>query len=290
MKKQTAAVLFILAVGTLAGCGSSGSGTASTTVSGTVADGYLANATVFLDKNGNYQLDAGEPSTTSDSNGAYSLTIAHADAGKHPVVACAIAGTTIDRDSNTAVANSYVLCAPAGTTEFISPMSTLVREKLAANPGMTMTEAMTQLRNQMNLPSDIDVMTDYVAGSQPGMNAAHYQKMHGVARQMVGLMAGQAAQVMTGSSVNANRYRGMMATINANMSGIAANVDQGLGMNSEFMTNMMSTMQSQMGEIPMTGGFMNYSAMFRNMTSNRYFWDHTPGTATPMTPMRGGMM
>jgi len=103
-------------------------------------------------------------------------------------------------------------------------------------------------------------------------------------------MAGEATQVMAGSSVNVNRYRTMMATINTNMSGIAANVQNGLGMDSTFMTTMRTAMQLQIGTTPTTGGFMNYSAMFRNMTSNRYFWHSASGTTTPMTPMRGGMM
>ena len=151
---------------------------------------------------------------------------------------------------------------------------------MAANPGMTMSVAMTQLRNQMNLPAGMNMMADYVAGAQAGINADQYRFMHTTAQQMAGLMAGQSALVMPGGSVNVNRYRGMMATINANMSGIAANVMDGQGMNSTFMNSMMSTMQTQMGSMPMTGGFVNYSAMFRNMTSNRYFWNTSSGTTT----------
>ena len=56
---------------TIAGVGTGGTGT----VSGKVADGYLVNANVFLDKNGNYVLDVGEPSAMTDINGAYSLNI-----------------------------------------------------------------------------------------------------------------------------------------------------------------------------------------------------------------------
>jgi hypothetical protein len=77
----------------------------------------------------------------------------------------------------------------------------------------------------------------------------------------------------------------MMGTINSNMSAIAFNT-----MNSSFMTSMMSQMQAQLGAMPMTGGFTNYSGMFRNMTSHRYFWNTTAGTTTPTTPMSGGMM
>lgn len=293
MQRQALAALFIMAACTIAGCGGSGSGSGSvtsTTISGKVADGYLSGAEVFLDKNGNYQWDGGEPKTTTDGNGAYSMTVPIADAAMYPMVARAIAGATIDRDTNTAVASSYVLCAPAGATGFISPISTLIREKMAANPSMHFTDAMTQLRNQMNLPAGIDVMADYVAGSQSGVNATHHQTMHTIARQMVALMAGQSPLVIPdGRSVNVNRYRGMLATINSNMSGIAANAENHLGMDSPFMTTMMTTMQAQMGAIT-TGGFMNYSAMFRNMTSNRYFWSTASGTTSPMTPMRGGMM
>ncbi|HEY5973660.1 MAG TPA: hypothetical protein VIU41_02865 [Geobacteraceae bacterium] len=293
MKKNILVVTLVLA-GTIAGCGGGGSSSSSapstTTISGTVADGYLAGAEVFLDKNGTYQWDGVEPRTITDANGAYSMTVSAADAANYPMVARVIAGTTIDKDTNTVVTNSYVMSAPAGAAGFISPMSTLIREKMAANPSMTLADAMTQLRNQMNLPAGMNMMADYVAGSQSGANAAQYQAMHTMAQQMAGLMAGEAGLVMSGSGVNVNRYRSMMGTINSNMSGIAANVMNGLGMNSTFMTSMMSSMQTQLGTVPMTGSFTNYSGMFRNMTSSRYFWSTSTGTTTPTTPMTGGMM
>lgn len=277
--------------GAVAGCGGgSGSSAPTATISGKVADGYLSGAEVFLDRNGSYQWDGDEPKTTTDAYGVYQMTVSAVDAASCPVVVRAIAGTTIDLDTNTVIPNSYVMSAPVGSTGFVSPMTTLIREKMAANPSMTLLEAMTQLRNQMNLPAGIDMMADYVAGSQSGASAAQYQIMHTAAQQMAGLMAGEAAQIMAGSSVNVNRYRTMIATINTNMSGIAANAQNGLGMDSTFMTTMRTAMQSQIGTTPTTGGFMNYSAMFRNMTSSRYFWHTASGTATPMTPMRGGMM
>lgn len=177
-------------------------------VSGKVADGYLVSAVVFLDRNGNYQLDAAEPTTTTDASGAYTLNVAAADIGKYPIVALAIKGQTVDKDTNQAVANSYLLSMPAsavsGTvnSNFISPMSTLIREKMTANPGMSMPDAMAQLRNQMNLSAGTDMMADYIAASQAGTNAAEYQTMHATARQMAGLMEGQASLVMNGNNVN----------------------------------------------------------------------------------------
>jgi hypothetical protein len=295
MKKQILTIAAVVTVGLIAGCGGGGSSTptSSTAVSGKVADGYLIGATVFLDRNGNYQMDAGEPSTTTDANGAYTLNVDPADMGKYPILAMAIKGQTIDKDTNQTVPNSYILSMPAAamsgtvSNNFISPMSTLIREKMAANPGMTLTDAMTQLRNQMNLPAGADMMSDFVAGSQTGMSAAQSQTMHTIAQQMAGLMSGQAPLVMNGSGVNQNRYRSMMAAINSNMSAIAANVINGQGMNSTFMTGMMSQMQAQLGAMPMGGGFANYSGMFRNMTSHSSFWSNT---GTPITPMSGSMM
>ena len=297
MKRQVLAALSIITVGLMAGCGGGGGSDSgvtatSTTINGKVADGYLSGAEVFLDKNGNYQWDGGETKAITDGNGAYHMTVPTADAAMYPMVARAIGGTTIDMDNpNMPITNSYVICAPAGYPEFISPMSTLIREKMLADPNMTLTEAMTQLRNQMNLPAGIDMMADYVAGSHSGVNETHHQTMHTTAQQMASLISGQSALVMPdGKNVIVNRYHSMMATINANMSGIAANVENHLDEHSTFMTTMMTTMKAQMGAISTTGGFMNYSSMFRNMTSSRYFWSTSSGTTTPMTPMSGGMM
>lgn len=279
--KKLISLLGLVAIGITTGCGGSGSTTQTTAVSGVVADGYLNGAEVFLDKNGNYQWDAGEPKTTTGPGGTYTLMVPAADAAKYPVVCRAIAGTTIDEDTGTTVSGSYVMSAPAGATDFVSPMSTLIREKMAANPGMTMTDAMTQLRNQLNMPTGVSMLGNYVAGSQGGANAAPYQAMRTTARQMAGLMAGQAALVMNGSSVNVNRYRGMMGTINTNMPAIYANATSGLGMNSPFMTSMQNLMQTQLAAMPMSGGFMNFSGMFRNMTSHQYFWNYSGGQMLP---------
>lgn len=295
MNKHIITLAAALSLGILAGCGGGGGSTqsTSTSVSGAVADGYLAGATVFMDKNSNYQLDAGEPMTTTNANGAYTLIINSANMGKYPIVAMAIKGQTIDKDTSQPVANSFMLSMPAtavsgtASSNFISPMSTLIREKMAANPGMALNDAMTQLRNQMNLPAGIDVMADYMAGTQSGANMAQYQTMHAIAQQMASLMAGQALLVMNGSGANQNRYRSMMGTINSNMPAIAANVTNGQGVSSTFMTNMMIQMQTQLGGMPINGGFTNYSGMFRNMTSHSSFWSNT---GTPMTPMGGSMM
>ena len=214
-------------VGSIAGVGTGGTGTTAKTVSGTVADGYLVNATVFLDKNGNYQLEAGEPSTTTDANGDYKLDIDPADLGKYPIVAHAVKGVTIDRDTNQAVTNSFVLSMSkdnvSGTVNnFISPLSSLLREMMETGDYTSMQHASDALRTRMGLPAGTDMMADYIA--------ANNTAMHYAAQNMATLMGNQMGYVMgmNGSTitVDVNRYRAMMETIFINMATVCAESNQ----------------------------------------------------------------
>lgn len=202
-----------------AGAGSGGTGVLAKQVSGTVADGYLVNATVFLDKNGNYQLDAGEPSATTDANGAYTLSVDPADVGKYPIVVLAIKGVTIDKDTNQALAGSYVLSLPkdsvSGTVSnnFISPITSLVREMMETGLYASMQQAMDALSTKMGLPAGTNMMADYIATNNTTMHAA--------AQNIATIMGNQMGQVLTTSgstiTVDVNRYRTMMGTIFSNM-------------------------------------------------------------------------
>lgn len=258
MKKHVLAVAALVAAGMLAGCGGgSSSPTATSTVSGKVADGYLVNATVFLDKNDNYRLDAGEPTATTDADGAYTLTVDPADLGQYPIVALAIQDVTIDKDTNLPVAHSYLLSLPkdsvSGTVQsnFISPLTTQIREMMETGEYATMQQAMDELRLKLNLP-DADLMGDYIAGQ----NSA----MHGTAQNMATLMGGQMSQVFgvggdTGT-VDVNRYRGMMGVMFSNMSSVRAS-------NSDAtMTELMTQMSTNLGSITIGEPFRNMSSYF----------------------------
>ena len=265
MKKRMATIAAALTVGLIAGCGGGGSTPAtSATVSGAVADGYLVGATVFLDKDGNYRLDAGEPTTTTDANGAYTLIVDPADVGNYPIVAMAIKGVTIDKDSNLPVQNSYILSMPkesvSGTvsSNFISPMSTQIRELMATDK-YTMQQAMDQLRAQLGLPVGVNMMADYM--TYP--NDANYRDMHIAAQNMASLMGSQMTQVLSTSgsttTVDVNRYRGMMGTIFSNMSSI-----RGSNSNSQSaMSNLMGTMMADLQNMTPGQPFRNMSTSFR---------------------------
>lgn len=246
---------------TSAGVGTGGTGT-TTTLVGKVADGYLVNVSVFLDKNGNYQLDAGEPSATTDASGAYKLTVDTADVGQYPIVALAIKGIAIDKDTNLPVANSYVLSMPkesvSGTisTNFISPLSSQLREIMETGLFSTLPQASDALRTKIGLPAGTDMMADYVAANNAGM--------HATAQNIALLMGNQMGNVLNtnGSvtTVDVNRYRGMMGTIFSNMSSIrGANSQTGI-------TNLNGIMTTILPNMPPTNAgqpFHNMSTSFR---------------------------
>jgi hypothetical protein len=267
MKTKFLAILTIIAAGIIAGCGSSGSSTPAssptTSISGKVADGYLVGATVFLDKNGNYQMDAGEPSATTDANGAYSLNIDAADVGKYPIVALALAGQTYDLDdlTHTKLSKSYLLSIPAtavsGTvsSNFISPMSSQLREMMETGKYATIQDAMSALRTQLGMPG-IDMLTDYMA--------ANNVTMHAAAQNMASLMGSQMPQVFhtngSTTTVDVNRYRGMMGTVFSNMSSIRGQNGQ------TAMANLNGTMTTLLTNMPMMSAgqpFQNMSTAFR---------------------------
>jgi len=212
---------------TTAGVGSGGTGTLAK-ISGTVADGYLVNATIFLDRNSNYQLDAGEPSTKSAENGVYTLDVEPADVGMYHIVALVIKGVTIDKDTNLAVANSYVLSLHkeyvngSVSSNFISPISSQLRELMETGRYSSIQQAADTLRTEMGLLAGTDMSADFIA--------TDHAEMHYAAQSMATLMGNQMAHVMgmNGSTitVDVNRYRAMMETIFSNMSTVSAENNQ----------------------------------------------------------------
>ena len=264
----------------IAGCGpSAGVGTGGTgSILGYVADGYLVNATVFLDKNGNYQWDAGEPSTTTDTNGAYKLNVDSADIGKYPIVALAIKGVTIDKDTNQTVANSYVLSMPkegvSGTisNNFISPITSQLREMLETGLYANMQHATDTLRTKMALPAGTDMMSDFVATSN---NA-----MHAIAQNMANLMGSQMVNVISSSgsstSVDVNRYRTMMGTIFSNMSSVkGGNAQTAVAAVGKTMTAVLTSMPSMGAGQP----YKNMSTAFRGIMRGGNVINSNPPTS-----------
>lgn len=136
--------------------------TASVTLSGTVADGYLVGAKVCLDVNYNDACDADEPYVLTDSNGRYTFTLKEMAATELPIVVEADE-TTIDLDTNTSIGEKWHFKAVAGNGNFISPLSTLVAHDMELNPLLTIEQAMLNLQTELGL--DINSSVDYIANN-----------------------------------------------------------------------------------------------------------------------------
>lgn len=107
--------------------------TVTPTVSGVVVGaGYYQNAKVCLDANNNGRCDAGEVSTTSDSQGHYTLPGSGAVAAQ-----ITTASTLFDPVTNTssAVTRALTLRAPAQVNAVLSPLSTELQAAIDANGG-----------------------------------------------------------------------------------------------------------------------------------------------------------
>lgn len=146
--KITSAACILAITGLMSGCGDDEE-TVNTTVTGTVQQGAIANALVFLDLNGNGKFDAGEPSATTNATGTYSFTVTAAQAelvtpGTRIVVA--LTPTTIDTITNTRPTGVLFSNPPSGIgsqsnapVTNITPITTLVASVPSANRGALLT-------------------------------------------------------------------------------------------------------------------------------------------------------
>lgn len=219
-------------VGLLTGCGGGGGDSVAVdpvptptpaAVSGVVADGYLRGATVCLDVNFNKRCDAGEPSAVSGVGGQFSLAGADlallptgTTAADYPILVV-VPATAIDEDGMVAVGKEYVMAAPAGKPEFVSPMTTLVQNHLEANPVLTPTQAETLVKAQIGVSADSSLFENYVepvvANKTPEQiqaRAEELARVHKVAQVVARTMAEMQATVEAaaqgaGVDLDANR-------------------------------------------------------------------------------------
>jgi DNA-binding protein Fis len=169
------------------GCGSSSSDNdenpSSSSVSGQAIDGYLESALVCLDKNANNNCDAGEPMSITDIEGNYNLDgITASDKEKYAILVKAILGQTKDSDDNgTTIKNAFFLKAPASDASVVSPLTTMVQNKLENDPTLTVDTAIQDLKKTLNVSDDIDIMGDYVSKESNNTDSDTYKQLHKVA-------------------------------------------------------------------------------------------------------------
>jgi uncharacterized repeat protein (TIGR04052 family) len=150
----------------LAACGGGSSGGAAPTTSraGLVADGYLAGAKVCLDRNSNLVCDPTEPSATTATGGAFTISgITQGEENAFPLVV-EVPATAVDADNpGVPVGRSFVLSAPAGAGSFVSPLTSLVHREMLADPTKTATAAAADVKTETSLPAGVDLSLDYIA-------------------------------------------------------------------------------------------------------------------------------
>jgi hypothetical protein len=202
----------------LGGCGSSSSGTTpagdeddntnNSTVSGKVADGYLDKAKVCLDKNENGKCDTDEPNTLS-VNGQYDLSITITDIGKYPILV-EVTTSTIDLDDGNNIVNGYTLTTPKDSTEFISPITTLIQNEILKCPVLTKEEATSKVSKKLDLTStNTKLLTDYVANNSDSESS----KLHEVGKVIATLQGELELKTTQGAVLTDDNKKATMSKI-----------------------------------------------------------------------------
>lgn len=211
--KEAAAVLAMLSMTACSGGGGSDSAgvieenppPAPTQIGGQVADGYLRGAKVCLDINENKKCDIDEPTATTGAEGRYQMgpeVLGEFNAALYPVLV-EVPETAIDEDTNAPVGKEYVLSAPAGKPEFVSPITTLVQNEIESNPGLTPEMAEKTVRDQIGVSENVSLFENYVAPAPE--KAAELRTVHQVAQVVARTMADMKTQVedaAAGAGVN----------------------------------------------------------------------------------------
>ncbi len=219
-------VLSLAVAGVVAGltaCGGGGGGGTGSAASltGQAADGYLEQARVCLDINDNRVCDAGDPTTTTGEDGQYTLPITAGQDDGHSVLVEVVENVTVDKDTGTAIAKGYTLMAPAGEHGFISPLTTMVQNKLDANPTLSKDEAKGAVKRDLNIAADdtLDLGSNYVEEKANTGNSAELRnqmkRLHSVAQVIARTIGTNIAAVETaiGIELTAEQKAALVAVI-----------------------------------------------------------------------------
>lgn len=227
--------------------------------SGTTADGYLVNANVCLDVNGSGQCDEDEPSTLTTAGGVFDFTeISNdIDLSTTAIIVEVIAGQTEDEDEpGVAITEGYTLTAPAGSSNFISPLSTMLTAELNADGTLTLNEAKSIIEERLGLiDPEIDILSDYVAGeSVEGEASAEYKRLHHVARVVAKIVAKTLKQVLdnggTGGDAESKEVKqAIRKTLSENIDLITALIDD--AQNNEVTLDLETIIEILTEDLPL---------------------------------------
>lgn len=159
-----------IAAASLVACGGGGGGGGgvSSTFTGKIIDGYIANAIVCVDLDSSLTCDANEPTTRTNADGSYSLPYTGINPVGLPILAIVAADSKDSDDGGLTLAevgkSAFNLASPILKSEtsevLVSPLTTLVMHNVLAGSGGTPTEssilaAQTQVKKQLGISKDI---------------------------------------------------------------------------------------------------------------------------------------
>jgi len=167
--KRLSQLMAASSVLTLLACGGGGGAASSKTLGGLAVDGYLQGATVFLDLNRNGTFDTGEPTTTTNTSGQYTLDYSSVT-GSVTGLSVVVTGGV---DSDTGLAFTGKISAPVDTAaqaQVVTPLTTLVDSMVTQGLAANVSAARQQLATALGLTVD-QLATDPVAAiaSNPGI-------------------------------------------------------------------------------------------------------------------------
>lgn len=141
-----------ISVAFLAGCGGTSStplASSSASLTGTTVDGYLQGATVFLDLNNDRLWTAGEPKTTTDDNGQYTLDTAGIASVTNRYV---VVTGGIDSDTGSAFQGRLIAQVEnAASGQVVTPLTTLAYAMVAQNLAPDIETAKAQIAKVLGL-------------------------------------------------------------------------------------------------------------------------------------------
>ena len=292
--------LILVTIMTLAGCGGGGGEAETNTISpgpnpaetlleGRAADGYLVNATVFLDRNGNKLPDANEPQSRTGGGGSFSLAVLPGEGSLFPVVIQVVPGQTYDEDVVAPIIYGYILEAPIGRHAFISPLTTLVKQELDKNAILKVDDAEILVRTRFGLDDTISLWGDYVISSRAAVGGEPWARAHQTARilaELNGLLL-EEFRLNLGGTISAADYPAATAVVGDLMMIYGTGIALAMGNTVTPLASSGSKIVDEfLAKIDLTTLNLGMLQKYRKLLAERpEVWDAIPPSIVARTPI-----
>lgn len=157
---------------------------------GKVLDDAASGALVCIDANFNRQCDANEAKATAGSDGSFALTTTDTEAVRKSMIAVTSAG--------------YVLEAPAGYYQVISPLTTLVQNEIEVDRGSSVTKAAKMVGVEIGVSADM-LTANYVTAQSTAATSANAATAERMARLLSQVWKQVASETGLAAETDARR-------------------------------------------------------------------------------------